>query len=72
MDEEWEVVSSFLPEGWRELARETGALKGLRKDKSVDALLRTLLLHLACGHSLREPWSVPGRRTWPICPTWPC
>ena len=42
MDEEWEVVSSFLPEGWRELARETGALKGLRKDKSVDALLRTL------------------------------
>ena len=54
MDEEWEVVSSFLPEGWRELARETGALKGLRKDKSVDALLRTLLLHLACGHSLRE------------------
>ena len=40
MDEEWEVVSSFLPEGWRELARETGALKGLRKDKSVDALLR--------------------------------
>ncbi len=54
MDEEWEVVSLFLPEGWRELARETGALKGLRKDKSVDALLRTLLLHLACGHSLRE------------------
>ena len=54
MDEDWDVVSSFLPEGWRELARETGALKGLRKDKSPDALLRTLLLHLACGHSLRE------------------
>ena len=29
-------------------------MKGLRKDKSVDALLRALLLHLACGHSLRE------------------
>ena len=54
MDEDWDVVSSFLPEGWRELARESGALKGLRKDKSPDALLRTLLLHLACGHSLRE------------------
>ena len=54
MNEDWDVVLSFLPEGWQELARETGALKGLRKDKSVDALLRTLLLHLACGHSLRE------------------
>ena len=54
MEEDWDVVSSFLPEGWRELARESGALKGLRKDKSPDALLRTLLLHLACGHSLRE------------------
>ena len=54
MDGGWNVVLSFLPEDWRALARETGALKGLRKDKSVDALLRTLLLHLACGHSLRE------------------
>ena len=54
MDEDWDVVRSFLPKGWRELAGETGALKGLRKDRSPDALLRTLLLHLACGHSLRE------------------
>ena len=54
MNEDWDVVLSFLPEDWQDLARETGALKGLRKDKSVDALLRTLLLHLACGHSLRE------------------
>ena len=54
MNEDWDVVMSFLPEDWQELARETGVLKGLRKDKSVDALLRTLLLHLACGHSLRE------------------
>ena len=36
------------------LAQDTGALKGLRKDKTVDNLLRTLLLHLGCGHSLRE------------------
>ncbi len=43
-----------MNEDWQELARETGALKRLRKDKSVDALLRILLLHLACGHSLRE------------------
>ena len=30
------------------------ALQGLRKDKSPEALLRTLLIHLGCGHSLRE------------------
>jgi hypothetical protein len=29
-------------------------LKGLRKEKSPEQLLRTLLIHLGCGHSLRE------------------
>ena len=52
--EDWDVLLSFLPPDWQELARDTGALKGLRKDKAVDNLLRTLLLHLGCGHSLRE------------------
>ena len=54
VDEDWDVLLSFLPQDWRELAQDTGALKGLRKDKTVDNLLRTLLLHLGCGHSLRE------------------
>ena len=30
MNEDWDVVMSFLPEDWQELARETGALKGPR------------------------------------------
>ena len=54
MNEDWEVLMAFLPSDWRTLAADTGALKGLRKDKSVENLLRTLLLHLGCGHSLRE------------------
>ena len=54
MDEDWKVVVSFLPSDWRELALETKALKGLRKDKCEERLLRTLLIHLACGYSLRE------------------
>lgn len=54
VDEDWSLLSSFLPYNWQELAAETGALKGLRKDKSVENLLRTLLIHLGCGHSLRE------------------
>ena len=54
MREDWRILVSFLPGNWRELAVSTGALKGLRKDKSAENLLRVLLLHLGCGHSLRE------------------
>jgi hypothetical protein len=53
-EEDWEVVKSFFPEGWEELAQATGALKGLRQDKSAEEYLRVLLLHLGCGYSLRE------------------
>ena len=54
ISENWRVLTSFLPENWEELATHTGALRGLRKDKSPENLLRTLLIHLGCGHSLRE------------------
>lgn len=54
MEENWEVVVSFFPKEWREIAVSSNALKGLRKDKSEEKLLRTLLIHLACGYSLRE------------------
>lgn len=54
MDEDWEVLTSLFPKGWRELAAKTRATKGLRKDKSEVDLLRTLLIHFGCGYSLRE------------------
>jgi len=54
MQEDWELLVSFLPPNWERLAAETGALKGLRKNKSAANLLRVLLLHLGCGHSLIE------------------
>ena len=54
MHEDWDLLLGFLPAGWEALAAESGALKGLRKDKSPEKLLRVLLLHLGCGHSLRE------------------
>lgn len=54
MKDDWQEMLGFLPQNWRELAQEHGALKGLRKDKSVASLLRTILLHCACGYSLRE------------------
>lgn len=54
LNEDWDLLVSFLPDNWKELARTTGALRKLRKDKSPGNLLRTLLLHVGCGHSLRE------------------
>ena len=52
--EDWKVLLSVFPEDWEQLAHTTGALKGLRKNKSAEKLLRTLLLHIGCGYSLRE------------------
>lgn len=53
MDEDWEPLPGFLPPGWDALASGSGALKGLRKDRSAENLLRGLLRHLGCGHSRR-------------------
>jgi hypothetical protein len=54
MEEDWSLLASFFPANWRKIARETSALKGLRQDKSEEKFLRTLLMHFACGYSLRE------------------
>jgi hypothetical protein len=55
MDEEWCVLASLLPEGWRELARETGAMRRARGSISdPDTLLRLLLMHVATGLSLKQ------------------
>lgn len=54
IDEEWAVLTRFLPEGWRELARETGAIRRARGITDPDILLRVLLLHVAGGLSLRS------------------
>lgn len=51
---DWELLISFLPPDWEELARETGALRKLQKHKSPSNHLQTLTLHFGCGHSLRE------------------
>ena len=54
MDEDWKVLVSLFPKNWKELAQESGALKGLRQDREVETCLRVLLLHVGCGFSLRE------------------
>ena len=54
MNEDWSILLSFFPDNWEELAAATNAIKGLRKEKDTENYLRTLLLHLACGYSMRE------------------
>jgi len=53
-DEDWEVLLRLLPSNWEELARRSGAVERLRGFDSISALLRTLLLHVGPGYSLRE------------------
>jgi hypothetical protein len=50
----WEVLRSFLPEGWEQKARECGALTRACGITGADALLRVLLIHVANGCSLAE------------------
>src|ERR1700693_2013115 len=52
--EDWQVLLSLFPPGWEELGRSTGAVTRLRGFDSLNDLLRTLLLHVGCGWSLRE------------------
>jgi hypothetical protein len=52
--EEWGVITQFLPDGWRELARSTGALKRARQVRSADVLLRLAFLYAASGLSLQQ------------------
>ena len=52
--EDWDLLLSFFPSNWKQLAHSSGAMKGLRQDKSAENCLRVLLLHLGCGFSMRE------------------
>ena len=53
-DEDWNVLLRLFPADWEALARSSGAVRRLRGFDSVSGLLRTLLLHVGPGHSLRE------------------
>jgi hypothetical protein len=50
----WAVLRRFLPVGWEEQARISGAIRRARGINSAESLLRTLLIHLANGCSLAE------------------
>jgi hypothetical protein len=53
-EQNWKVLTSLFSAGWRKMAWQSGALRRLRGFQSPDVLLRTLMLHVARGYSLRE------------------
>jgi len=52
--ENWQVLSSFLPDGWEDQAWSLGAMQRARYIKDPAVVLRVLLMHIATGCSLAE------------------
>ncbi len=54
-DENWKIILSTLSPNWKKLAFDTKAVAHkVRGFKSIEALLRTILIHVGLGYSLRE------------------
>jgi hypothetical protein len=53
-EESWAVLAGLFPRDWREQARKCGAVERLRGFANLEDLIRTLLLHVGQGYSLRE------------------
>ncbi|MBD3327850.1 IS4 family transposase [Candidatus Peregrinibacteria bacterium] len=53
-DSDWAYLINFLPDDWEQMSYNTGALKRCRNFPDAQSLLRTLLIHLVDGCSLRE------------------
>lgn len=52
--DQWPIIGALLPEGWRQKARELGALQRERILGDPERLLRALLAHVAQNLSLAE------------------
>ena len=59
--ENWAVLCTFLPAGWKEMARSTGALRRARDIPDAESLLRVLLMHVVNGYSLAETAARAGQ-----------
>jgi IS4 transposase len=52
--DEWNIIESLLPPGWKEAAREQGAFRRARYTTDPGSLLRLLLFHAVNDAGLRE------------------
>lgn len=63
-DGNWDYLLSLLPANWQALAKTSGGVQRLRGAESLSSLLRTLLLHVAHGCSLRTTSVVAKAAGW--------
>jgi len=63
-DRNWDYLLTLLPADWQEMARTSGGVRRLRGTASLSSLLRTLLLHIAHGCSLRTTSVVAKAAGW--------
>jgi Transposase DDE domain len=54
LKDDWSIITDLLPAGWREKAKELGAVQRFRRFEDQDDLLRALLIHFVEGCSGRE------------------
>jgi len=55
LTDDWQILLRMFPTNWKELAKSTKAMvRKLRNFENEEAIMRALLLHIACGYSLRE------------------
>lgn len=62
--DDWPLVCQLLPPGWQEQAFLLGALRRARGFPDAAVLLRTLLVHLAGGCSLKETATTAQQAGW--------
>ncbi len=62
--DDWSLVCQLLPPGWQEQAHLLGALRRARGFPDAAVLLRTLLVHLAAGCSLKETVTSAQQAGW--------
>jgi Transposase DDE domain len=62
--DDWQLVCQLLPPGWQEQASPLGALRRARGFPNAAVLLRTLLVHLAGGCSLKETVTNAQQAGW--------
>ena len=63
-DGNWDYLLTLLPADWQLLAKSSGGVRRLRGAASLSSLLRTLLLHIAHGCSLRTTSVVAKAAGW--------
>lgn len=54
LNDDWQTLISVFPKNWQELGVKSQATNYMRGFSSPEALLRTLLLHIGKGYSLKE------------------